>query len=84
MLTAALRLNCEYHELFSALYQLIDLKGLEFFKDKLVQFVGKILGVINKAHNKDEAAHNFNSYMVPVQLCRAKLMFVELWKELAP
>ena len=67
ILNASLRLNCEYHELFSALYQLIDLKGLDFLKDKTVPFVGKILGVINKMQNKpSEVSNNFNSYMVNI------------------
>lgn len=66
MLNVALRLNCEYHEIFMALSTLIGMKGLDFFGQKIVQFVSKILGVINKINNKSpqENVSNLNAYMV--------------------
>lgn len=97
MLTVSLRLNCQYHELFMALQTIIQVKGLDFFNmpttnnnsnvnstTKLIQFVSKILGVINKINDKapQEMASNFNSYMVYLDLFSVKLMFVEFYKRL--
>ena len=66
MLSVILRLNCEYHEIFMAITVFIDLQGLSFFKNKIIQFVSKILGVINRINNKNapEPTYNLNSYMV--------------------
>lgn len=81
MLAVSLKLNCEYHEIFMALTTVIEIKGLEFFQGKIVQFVSKVLGVINKINNSkasQQDASNFNNYMVTFYLlCSAKCMFVE-------
>lgn len=42
---------------------LIEIEGLNFFGQKMSQFVSKMLGVINRLHKNNETT-NFNSYMV--------------------
>lgn len=66
MLNVVLRLNCEYHEIFMCMVAFIDYQGLAFFRNKLLQVLSKILGVINRLEPKSskETTNNFNSYMV--------------------
>lgn len=80
MLAVALRLNAEYHEIFMAITTVIEVKGIGFFSGKIVQFVSKILGVINKLNGNNatnskassQEISNFNNYMVRIYLLSAK------------
>ena len=84
MLNVILRLNCEYHEVFMAITVFIDLQGLGFFKNKIIQFVSKILGVINRINTKNskETSNTLNSYMVNLKLFRAKFTYADFWRKL--
>lgn len=44
---------------------------MEFFNGKLIPFVNKILGVINKISNpnKQDSTNNLNAYMCKVYVC---------------
>jgi hypothetical protein len=66
MLTVALKVNTEHHELFEAIAVLVERRGLEFCGARLEQFVGKILGVINRVGSKGAQESHLNVYMVCV------------------
>lgn len=60
VLAVIFKINSEYHELLNTIALLIDWKGLEFFQGKLINFVAKVLSIINGTRD----VNTLNSYMV--------------------